>query len=69
MTYLDAPAKATSADPAVQALIDRREALTRQIDDLRRRQSSMAAGEFEQQFEKLATELAEVSAEIRKKGK
>jgi hypothetical protein len=69
MTYLDAPATATSADPAVQALIDRREALTRQIDDLRRRQSSMAAAEFEQQFEKLATDLAEVSAELRKKGK
>lgn len=68
MTYLDAPAAAKSADPAVQALIDRREALTRQIDDLRRRQTSMPAAEFEAQFEKLALELAEVSAEIRKKG-
>jgi hypothetical protein len=67
LTYLDAPAAATSTDPAVQALIDRREALTKQIDDLRRRQPSMPAAEFEQQFEKLAVELAEVSAEIRKR--
>jgi hypothetical protein len=68
LTYLDAPAAAKSADPAVQALIDRRDALSRQIDDLRRRQSSLPAAEYEQQFEKLALELAQVSAEIRKKG-
>ena len=66
LTYLDAPHVATSADPATQALIDRREALTRQIDDLRARQSSMPAAEFEQEFEKLALELAQVSEEIRK---
>ena len=68
MTYLDAPAVAKSADPAVQALLDKRDALTRQVDELRRRQASMPAAEFEQQFEKLAVELAEVSAEIRRKG-
>ncbi len=68
LTYLDAPKVQKSADPAVQTLIDRREALTRQIDDLRRRQVGMPAVEFEQQFEKLALELAQVSAEIRRKG-
>lgn len=67
LTYLDAPVAATSADPAVQALIDRREALTRQIDDLRRQQASMPAAEYEAAFEKLALELAQVSAEIRNK--
>jgi hypothetical protein len=68
LTYLDAPKVEKSADPAVQTLIDRRETLTRQIDDLRRRQAGMPAAEFEQQFEKLALELAQVSAEIRRKG-
>ena len=68
LTYLDAPRAAKSSDPATQALIDRREALTKQIDDLRLRQSSISAADFEQQFEKLALELAQVSADIRKKG-
>jgi len=68
VTYLDAPGAATSADPAVQALLDRRTSLTKQIDDLRRRQTSMPPAEFDQQFEKLALELAQVSAELRKKG-
>jgi hypothetical protein len=69
LTYLDAPHVATSADPAVQALIDRREALTKEIDDLRSRQSSMPAVEYQQQFEKLALDLAQVSAQLRKQGK
>jgi hypothetical protein len=68
LTYLDAPAATRSADPAVQALMDRREALNKQIDDLRRAQATMPAADFEQQFEKLALELAQVSAEIRRKG-
>ena len=68
LTYLDAPAVSRSADPAIQALLDRREALSKQIDDLRRRQSAIPAAEFEQQFETIALELAQVSAEIRRKG-
>jgi hypothetical protein len=68
LTYLDTPVVTKSADPELQALIDRREALTKQIDDLRLKQSSMPAAEYEQAFEKLATELAQVSADIRKKG-
>jgi hypothetical protein len=68
MTYLDAASTATSADPALQQLFDRRAALTAQIDELRRKQSSMPAAEFDQQFEKLALELAQVSADIRKRG-
>lgn len=67
LTYLDAPASMTSSDPAVQALIDRREALTRQIDELRRQQSAMPDEAYAQEFEKLALELAQVSAEIRSK--
>jgi hypothetical protein len=67
LTFLDAPAVTRSADPAVQALIDRREALNKQIDDLRRRQSSMPPAEFDSAFEKLILELSQVSAEIRKR--
>ena len=67
LTYIAAPKVEKSADPAVQVLIDRRETLSRQIDELRRRQAGMPASEFEQQFEKLALDLALVSAEIRKK--
>ena len=69
LTYLDAPHVATSADPAVQALIDRREALTKEIDDLRSRQSSIPVAEYQAQFEKLALELAQVSDQLRKQGK
>jgi hypothetical protein len=68
LTYLDTPVVTKSADPAVQALIDRRDALTKQIDDLRLKQSSIPAAEYEQAFETLALELAQVSAEIRKRG-
>lgn len=68
MTYLDLPAAATSSDPAVQALIQRREQLTQQVDDLRRRRATMPAAEFDQQFEKLILDLAVVSRDIRKAG-
>ncbi len=66
-TYLDAPKVATSADPATQALLEKQAALTRQIDDLRARRSTMSPGDFDAAFQKLALELSQVSAEIRAK--
>jgi hypothetical protein len=66
-TFLDAPATRTSADPETQRLLDRQQALTEQIDDLRRRQSSMPADVFDPQLEKLLTELATVSADLRRR--
>jgi hypothetical protein len=68
LTYLDTAATRTSSDPALQALLDRQRALTDQIDDLRRQRATMPPDEFDKAFEKLATELATVSAEIRKRG-
>jgi hypothetical protein len=68
LTYLDTVATRTSSDPALQALLDRQRALTDQIDELRRQRATMPPDEFDKAFEKLATELATVSAEIRKKG-
>jgi len=68
-TYFDAPATQTSADPETQRLLDRQQALTEQIDDLKRRQVSMAADEFDKQLEALITELATVSSQIRQRSR
>lgn len=67
LLYLNAPRVATSSDPETQKLIARQQALTEQVDDLRRRQSSMAPEAFARQFEALLTELAEVSREVRRR--
>jgi hypothetical protein len=65
LTYLDAAVVATSTDPEVQKLLARQQALTEQVDDLRRRQGSMPAAQFDSELEKLLTELAVVSREVR----
>lgn len=67
LMYLDAPAVATSADPETQKLLVRQRDLTERVDDLRRRQSTMPAAEFDRQFEALLAELAEVSREVRRR--
>jgi hypothetical protein len=65
--YLDSPRVATSADPELQKLMTRQQALTDQVDDLRRRRASIAEDEFDRQFEALLAELAEVSREVRRR--
>ena len=65
LTYLDGVVVATSADPEVQKLLVRQQALTEQVDDLRRRQGSMPAAQYESELENLLTELAVVSRDIR----
>ena len=67
VTYLDVPVAPTSADPAVQQLLIRQQALTEQIDDLRRRRQSMSADDFDREFEKLIIDLSLVSRDIRRK--
>ena len=67
LTYLDAAVVVTSADPETQKLLVRQQTLTEQVDDLRRRQGTMPAAEYEAQLEKLLTELALVSRDIRQK--
>jgi hypothetical protein len=69
LTYLDAAVVATSADPEVQKLLARQQALTEQVDDLRRRQGSMPAAQFDSELEKLLTELAVVSRQVREREK
>jgi hypothetical protein len=67
LLYLDAPKVATSADPELQKLLTRQQALTDQVDDLRRRRSSMSDDDFTRQFEALLAELAEVSRDVRRR--
>jgi hypothetical protein len=65
VTYFDTAAVRTSADPETQRLLDRQRALTEQIDELKRRQASLTAEEYDRQLEALVTELATVSAGVR----
>jgi hypothetical protein len=67
LTYLDAVAMPTSSDPAVQEMLGRQKALTEQVDELRRKRPTMAAEEFDREFEKLIVELALVSRDVRRK--
>ena len=66
-TYLAVSTIPTVSDPAVQELYVRQQALTEQVDDLRRRKASMSADEFDREFEKLIVDLALVSRDIRRK--
>jgi tetratricopeptide (TPR) repeat protein len=67
LTYLDAVATPSSADPAVQTLYDRQRALTGQVDDLRRRRDSLSPAEFDRAFEPLILDLSVVSHDIRRR--
>lgn len=68
LTYLDAPSAPKSTDPELQQLLDRQQTLTQQVDDLRRKRPSMPAAEYDTAFEKLITELALVSRDVRRRG-
>ena len=67
LTYLDAPPMATSSNPEVQQLLQRQQALTEQVDDLRRRKPAMPKAEFDREFERLIIELAVVSRDVRRR--
>jgi len=67
LTYLDSVVLPTASDPEVQKLLVRQQQLTEQVDDLRRRRSTMPAEEFDKELERLLTELATVSREVRQK--
>jgi len=68
LTYLDAVAAPSSSDPEMQQLLVRQQALMQQVDDLRRRQPEMTPEAYDQEFEKVITELALVSRDVRRKG-
>ena len=69
LTYLDVIAAPTSADPEVQQLLIRQQALSEQIDELRRRRPTISAEEFDRDFERLIVELSLVSRDVRRRQK
>jgi len=69
-TYLDADAAdAPPTDDVLLKLLQRRTTLEAEIDDLKIRRTFMAAAEYAQEFERLMTELARVSHDIRERTK
>lgn len=58
-------AAAQSADPALRALLEQRDALERQVNDLRLKKDSMDQAVYDQQLEKLLTDLAVKTRQIR----
>jgi hypothetical protein len=58
-------AAAQSMDPALRALVEQRDALERQVNDLRLRKDSMDPAAYDQQLEKLVTDLAVKTRQIR----
>jgi hypothetical protein len=67
LTYFGGVVVATSNDPETQRLLARQQQLTEEVDELRRRQPTMPAAEYQKQFEQLMLDLASVSAEVRKR--
>jgi len=58
-------AAAQNADPALRALLEQRDALERQVNDLRLKKDSMDQATYDQQLEKLLTDLAVKTRQIR----
>jgi hypothetical protein len=67
IAYLDAENAAELANPELAALVRRRRALETEAEELKLKKGDMPEAEWNAQFEKLMVELAQVSAEIRKK--
>ena len=64
-TFLDPPPAAASANAALAGLEKRRITLETEIEQLKGRKGQMPAGQYEEEFERLAIELAKISAQIR----
>jgi len=64
-TFLDAEPASSAANPANAALEKQRVALEAQIEELKGRKDQMPAADYNAQLEKLAIELAKVSAQLR----
>ena len=64
-TYLDLPPASSASNTAVAGLEKQRVALEAEIEQLKGRKGQMPAGQFEEEFERLALELAKVSAQLR----
>jgi hypothetical protein len=64
-TFLDPEPAATAANAAIAGLEKQRVGLEAQIEQLKGRKDQMPAGQYEEEFERLALELARISAKIR----
>jgi hypothetical protein len=67
IAYLDSETAAASGNPEVAALIKRRQALEQEAEEHKQLKGVMPDAEWNAKFEKLMLDLAQVSAEIRKK--
>jgi hypothetical protein len=65
--YLDSEVVAASANPELAALIKKRQELEQKIEEHKELKGVMPDAEWQSQFEKMVLELAQVSAEIRRK--
>jgi hypothetical protein len=65
--YLDADNAAANANPELAQLLRRRRALETEAEELKLKKADLSEEEWNAQFEKLMIDLAQVSAEIRKK--
>jgi hypothetical protein len=52
-------------DPALRALLEQRDALERQVNELRLKKDAMEPAAYDAQLEKLVTDLAVKSRQIR----
>ena len=64
-TFLDPLPASSSGNTAIAGLEKRRITLEAEIEQLKGRKGEMPAGQYEEEFERLAIELAKVSAQIR----
>ena len=64
-TFLDAEPAATASNPAAAGLEKQRIALEAQIEELKGRKDQMTPADYDAQLEKLAVELAKISAQLR----
>lgn len=64
-TFLDPPPAATAANAASAELEKRRITIESELEQLKARKGQMPAGQYEEEFERLAIELAKISAQIR----
>ena len=64
-TFLDPLPASSSGNTALAGLEKRRVTLEAEIEQLKSRKGEMPAGQYEEEFERLAIELAKVSAQIR----
>lgn len=64
-TFLDPLPASSASNPALAALEKRRVTIEAEIEQLKAKKGEMPAGQYEEEFERLAIELAKISAQIR----